>query len=246
MLISVWSPKGGVGTSTIAVALAATVTECHRDVRLIDLGGDAPAIVGVRVPDHLGIGDLLRAAPATPTTALDAISVDIGERFSYVGPGRVDRAAGCEPPAAEAGLSVSQFVNAVRSHAAICVVDCQTVGTALERALVANSDLALIVVQPCFVLLQRTTQLQSLVAASSGVVYLEDQGRSLTAADVGGILGRPLLAKIQRSHEVARTIDAGVLLRRRPAALFAPIERLAAQLGLLDGEPRRDHRKRSA
>ncbi len=246
MLISVWSPKGGVGTSTIAVALASTITACHRDVRLFDLGGDGPAIIGVRVPDQLGVADLLRAGPAAPATALEALSVDIGERFRYVGPGRMGGADPAIAAASQDDPSVAQFVNAVRSHAAMCVVDCRTVGTACERSLVANSDLALVVVQPCFVLLQRTTQLQALISASSGVVYFEDQGRSLTGSDVGGILGRPMLAKIQRSHEVARTIDAGVLLRRRPAALFSPIERLAARLGLLDGEPRRDHNKRPA
>lgn len=240
MFISVWSPKGGVGTSTVAVALASTITECYRDVRLVDLGGDGPAIIGANVPAQLGVADFLRAAPTAPTKALDALAVDIGERFSYVGPGRTTDADRFDAAA------TAQLVTGLRSHAAICVVDCRTVDTAVERTLVLNSDLALVVVQPCFVLLQRTTRLQPQLAASSGVVYFEDPGRSLTSADVGGILGRPLLARVQRSNDVARTIDAGVLLRRRPVSLFTPIERLASQLGLLDGDRRRDHGRHSA
>lgn len=55
MVITLWSAKGGVGTTVTAagVALAlATTHQAHRDpVLLVDLAGDQPAIFGVAPPE---------------------------------------------------------------------------------------------------------------------------------------------------------------------------------------------------
>lgn len=57
MLISMWSLKGGQGTSTTA-ALTAICAAQDRDraVRLVDLGRDLPAIFGAAEAGDVGLG----------------------------------------------------------------------------------------------------------------------------------------------------------------------------------------------
>ena len=52
MLLALWSPKGGSGTSVVAAALA-LVASGRGETRLADLGGDQPAILGLLpLPSH--------------------------------------------------------------------------------------------------------------------------------------------------------------------------------------------------
>jgi MinD superfamily P-loop ATPase len=46
VLIALWSPKGGSGTSVVAASLALVAAE-RFEARLADLGGDQPAILGL-------------------------------------------------------------------------------------------------------------------------------------------------------------------------------------------------------
>jgi hypothetical protein len=64
---------------------------------------------------------------------------------------------------------------------------------------------------PCYL------ALSSVLAASvapDGIILVVERGRSLTARDVAEVLGVPVLATVEASPAVARTIDAGLLLMR--------------------------------
>lgn len=46
MLVVCWLPKGGVGTSVVAAALALRAAADGTETLLVDLAGDQPAILG--------------------------------------------------------------------------------------------------------------------------------------------------------------------------------------------------------
>lgn len=67
---------------------------------------------------------------------------------------------------------------------------------------------------PCYV------ALATLVASDGprphGIILVAEDGRSLTARDVEEVTGLPVVATVQASPRVARTIDAGLLASRLP------------------------------
>src|SRR5688500_12056221 len=81
VLLALWSPKGGSGTSVVAAA-AALVSAGRGETRLADLGGDQPAILGLRLQPSFsgpaeGRAGLLAAGPSTPTEWLDDMAVPV-------------------------------------------------------------------------------------------------------------------------------------------------------------------------
>ena len=62
MFIICRSPKGGVGTSVVAAALALRHAHAGHPTVLIDLAGDQPDLLDVAPPSSLGIGDWVAAS----------------------------------------------------------------------------------------------------------------------------------------------------------------------------------------
>ena len=73
-LLAFWSPKGGSGTSVIAAACALHAAQTTGSVRLVDLCGDQPAILGLGADPETGVADWLAAGPTAPTDALDRLT----------------------------------------------------------------------------------------------------------------------------------------------------------------------------
>src|SRR2546426_1176908 len=72
--------------------------------------------------------------------------------------------------------------------------------------LAAAAGLSLLVLRPCYLALRRA------IAAPlrpSGVVLVNEPGRSLGRADVEDLLGVPVRAEIDVDPSVARAVDAG-------------------------------------
>ena len=228
MLLTVWSPKGGTGTTTIAVALSALIASEHGDVRLLDFVGDGASIIGARIDRNVGVHDWLAVGSSPPNDALDALSIAIGERFRYIPPGN---SRGLPTAAASASLA-----DATRRSSAIVVADCGHLHDAPERALVEAGDLSIAVIRPCFLTMARSVRCATWLQKSCGFVFVDEPHRSLSAKQCAGILGRPLLAAVPCSPDIARTIDSGVLLRRRPQPLFKPLDGLCRRLGILSPE----------
>jgi hypothetical protein len=77
VLVALWSPKGGSGTSVVSAALA-LVSAGRGPTRLADRGGDQPAILGLPPLTSLAtLDDWLMAGPTTPTGWLDDMAVPI-------------------------------------------------------------------------------------------------------------------------------------------------------------------------
>src|SRR5256714_7571352 len=68
VLLALWSPKGGSGTSVLAAACALVLGR-RGGARLADLDGDQPALFGLASDPSTGLLDWLGAGPAAPTGA---------------------------------------------------------------------------------------------------------------------------------------------------------------------------------
>lgn len=214
MLIACWSVKGGCGTTVVAAALGLVLASATpRGATLVDLGGDLPAALGVPDSEGAGVGEWLAAdADATPD-ALRRLAVEAapGLRLVPRGKGPLRPAAGERLAAALLG----------EGHV---VVDCGLAGAEPGLELAAAAGLSLLVLRPCYLALRRAL---AAPVRPSGVVLVQEQGRSLGRRDVEDVLGVPVRAEIAWDATVARAVDAGLLCAQLPRVLERALRRAA-------------------
>jgi len=202
-----WSPKGGVGTSVVAAALAIRTASLGVNTLLVDLDGDQPSILGLPTPAGPGVGDWLAAGPGVPVDALAELESEVVERLSLLhrgDPVGITLADRLEMLAAVlAGSSRSVIVDAGRS-------------TDLGRWWAA-CDVSMLVIRPCYLGLRRVGR----VASDCEVVVVDEPGRALTVADVSAATGANLRCRLPWDPAVARAVDAGILTTRMPRSLRA-------------------------
>ncbi|HEX4490773.1 MAG TPA: hypothetical protein VH914_06165 [Acidimicrobiia bacterium] len=226
MLLSLWSPKGGSGTSVFAAACA-VVLATHRPTRLVDLAGDQPATLGLALYGQSatrGVHDWLAAGPAAPADALARLAVDAGPGLQLVPAGSV------APRGLVGGESGAALGMVLREWGAV-VADCGRADDAATRALVEVSDCSVVVVRSCYLALRRAAA-DDLVQQATGLVVLSESGRMLGPREISDVLGAPVLATVPVRAAIARVIDAGVLASRLPDQLARPARGLLERLGV--------------
>jgi hypothetical protein len=228
MLLALWSPKGGSGTSVLAAACALVLARRAEGARLADLAGDQPAIFALASEPATGIGDWLAAGPEAPPDALERLGVAAAPGITLLPRGSVDRALAPQP-AAEAGAALAV---ALRDGPVPTIVDAGSAVAPASRALVEIADASVAVLRGCYLGLRRAVH-SPLLPRAVGTVLVEEQGRSLGAVELTDVLDQPVLARIPARASVARAVDAGVLAARLPDALARPTARLLTRLGLL-------------
>jgi hypothetical protein len=215
VLLALWSPKGGSGTSVVAAALAIVLAR-RGPARLADLAGDLPAILGLppEPPDSKGLAGWLASGPEAPTEALDGIALEVvpGLRLLPLGM----RGVAADLPA-ESGAALAA---ALGEGDTVVDAGLAAAGTP-SRAVVEVADVPLVVVRGCYLALRRAV-CSPLVAGCRGAVLVEEPGRALGAGDVAEVLGLPVLARFPVRPSVARAVDAGVLAHRLPGHLAGP------------------------
>ena len=206
-----WSAKGGSGTTVVAAALAllSARTSPHGAL-LVDLGGDLPMVLGAPPPTGPGVLDWL-AADAEPD-ALDRVAVDIGHGVRLVPRGRATPTPSAAPERLTDVLVGREPV----------VVDCGPPGPALGLAVAAAAPTSLLVIRPCFLALRRAAES---AVHPTGVVVVEEYGRTLGHRDIADALGVPTAARVAWDPAVARAIDAGTLAARLPRPLSRGLRR---------------------
>ena len=102
MLLALWSPKGGSGTSIVAAACAVVLAR-HCGARLVDLDGDQPAIFGLAAEPDIGILDWLALGPEAPTDALNRVALHAAPGLALI-PRGVERTLA--PTAGELSLQL--------------------------------------------------------------------------------------------------------------------------------------------
>jgi CobQ/CobB/MinD/ParA nucleotide binding domain len=208
-----WSAKGGSGTTVVAASLALVLARANGGALLVDLAGDAPAVLGLVEPTGPGLGDWLAAGSGVPPDGLSRLEVRVVDGLDLLPRGAGD----IGPPA-----RVEVLAGLLASDARSVVVDCGTRPSGHGRfgegvgALVAAASDSFLVTRACYLSLRR---LVAGPARPTGVVLVTEAGRSLGRADVEDVVGVPVIAEVPVEPAVARAVDAGLLATRLPRAL---------------------------
>jgi len=232
VLTVLWSPKGGVGVSVVAAALAVAKAEepdpatppdqvaslaPGTNVLLVDTCGDLPSVLGIARPSGPGLREWAATSERDPF-ALLRLSVPVVEGLRLV-------PAGDGPPLSDD--AVGPLADALRSSGLDVVVDAGVVrrcgGVDPLVGVVAAADHSLMVVRPCYLVLRAGVAAEE---RPDGVVVVEEPGRALVSRDVADVLAAPVMATIPLDPAVARAVDAGVLARRLPRVLSRALKDL--------------------
>jgi cellulose biosynthesis protein BcsQ len=209
VVVCCWSAKGGAGTTVVATALASLMARAGADgALLVDLAGDAPAVAGLPDdPSVAGVSDWLREGPLVPADGLARLEIAVGHGLALL-----PRGGG--PLAIERALGLAALLAADPRPV---VVDAGVVaGDDVASVVAAAASESLLVTRPCFLALRRAVVAP---VRPSAVVLVIEEGRALTASDVEAALGVPVRAEVSVTAQVARAVDAGVLLARLPRSL---------------------------
>jgi hypothetical protein len=229
MLLAFFSPKRGSGVSVVATAAALGLAAATEGVRLADLGGDAPALLGLAAEPDAGLRDWLAVGPGAPPEALDRLAVDAGAGLTLLGIGSAP-----DPRTPEAAAALATVLS---DDERITVADLGAVESEVQRALAELADVRVVVARGCYLTLRRGVR-EPLVAGSRGVVHVAEDGRAIGARDVADVLGVPLLATVPVRCAIARAVDAGLLAARPPDQLVRPVGRLLRALDVPGGRDR--------
>ncbi|HVL26813.1 MAG TPA: hypothetical protein VM390_01605 [Acidimicrobiales bacterium] len=208
MLVACWSPKGGSGTTVAAVLLALCWGRLSpSEVVVADVAGDVPAALGLPEPTGPGLADWLSAAPDVGADALARIEVDVGKGLRLL------------PSGARGGGAAGGGARAEALAALLCadprpvVADCGIADRTPGRQLAAGATLSLAVLRPCYLALRRAL---AAPVQPSGILLVQEPGRSLQRRDVEDVLGVPVWAEVPLDANLARAVDAGLLSARVP------------------------------
>jgi hypothetical protein len=193
------SPKGGVGTSVVAAALALRHAHAGHPTVLVDLAGDQPDLLGVS--SSLGIGDWAAGGDDVPVEALTALEVEVGGGLSLLPRGSVSSSDRLGVAAAVLGAG----------HRSV-VIDA---GITARPAWAPPDAVDVVVLRACYLGVRRAGRL----AAGTRLVLLEEPGRALRVADVEAALGVEVWRRVVVDPAVARAVDAGPLSVRLPRSL---------------------------
>jgi hypothetical protein len=220
MVTLCWAAKGGSGTTVVTTTLA---LESTRPALLVDLAGDVPAVLGMSEPDRPGVTDWLGSGGAT--TQLDDLLIEIDDVTALL-PHRGPRGATTNHVATadarwrELTTWLGDWTRATDGEVWI------DAGTgAPPPALAAEADQRWLVTRPCYLSLRRAA---AGVVRPTGVVLVDEPGRSLRVHDVERSTAAPVVAQLLIDPKVARAVDAGLLLSRPPRELRRRLRRAAA------------------
>jgi hypothetical protein len=211
---TIWSVKGGSGATVVAAAIAVGAAR-RGPTTLVDLCGDAPAVLGLAEPDGPGVRDWL-AAPASGADALERLLVPVTNDLALLPQG----SPRVEPWTPSRGAALADALDALRCRV---VVDAGRCGSPSEAACqqdligeLARRGTSLLVTRACYLSLRRAVRSE---LRPDGAVLVAEPGRSLDATAVADVLGVPVTTRVDVDPAVARAVDAGLLARRTPRQL---------------------------
>ncbi len=208
-MILCWAAKGGSGTTVVACALALGSAR-SQPTALIDLSGDCATALGMDEPTGPGVVDWL-ASPTAGPTDLFRLAVIVRDEVLLIPRG--------EGPAPEGQWS--RLASALTGSRNV-IIDAGTGHP--PQALHDAAEQSLLVTRPCFIAIRRA---QHLLIRPTGIVLVDEPGRSLTSRDVEHALGVPVAAEVRLDPAVARAVDAGLLIARLPKSLVISLRRAA-------------------
>ncbi len=210
MLHTCWSAKGGSGATVVAALLALGLAHDGTEVLLVDAAGDLPASLGIASAAGPGVAEWL-AAPEAPADALGRLEVAVTAGVTLV-----PRGSGPLPVGDRLELLLALLAadgRPVVVDAGRVPVPTEGVGRSSAAMLAAGAERSLLVVRPCYLALQRAV---ATGVRPTGVVVVDEDGRSLDERDVTEVLGVPVVAVVPVEPSIARAVDAGLLAVRPP------------------------------
>ena len=236
MFWSLHATKGGTGTSVIAASLALELAlsepwSSRHGVILIDFDGDQSDILGVDVAGRHGVVDWLTSHDPVDLASIDSLLVPVTPGLSLLPAGRSQLGIGIG--SIDAGR-IADLVTGLGSSATV-VADLGVIGTDAmsSRAMIgAASDRRTLIVRPCYLALRRAAKVP--ISFDSLAEVYED-GRALRTLDVEAVLSMPVCARLRVDPAVARSVDSGTLVNRRPRPLRRFVADLRAEHQQLNG-----------
>lgn len=215
-MIVCWSVKGGSGTTVVTAALALVISR-SRPVRLVDLAGDLPAVLGMSEPAGPGVHDWLNS-PTADDAALGRLAVGVAPALDVVH-------RGSDPDTLGAAIATERWdalAGALHAPEPLPVVDAGCGRP--PAALIDDAAASLLVVRPCFLTLRRIT---TLGVVPTGVIVVRAPGHPYGTRDIERIAGAPVVAEVPLDPVVARAVDAGLLASALPRTLTTRLRRAA-------------------
>ncbi len=211
MLTVCWAAKGGSGTTVTAVAMALAQS---RPTLLVDLAGDAPLVAGVSGGDGPGLGDWLSSKAAADR--LPRLEVVVADGTTMIPAGRP------HPPHDTPAPRWRELAEHLGDDRRRVIVDAGTGEP--PTPLVERADAALLVTRPCYLSMTRARAQR---VRPTGVVMIDEPGRSIRRQDIEQALGAPVVATILLDPRIARAADAGLAAARLPRACLAQLRSAA-------------------
>ena len=220
MFWSVHATKGGVGTSVVSASLALELAlrepwSARHGVVLVDFGGDQPDMLGVDASDRHGVVDWLTSSEPVELAALESLLVPVLPGLSLLPAGR--GALPTEVGSVDPGR-IAEMVQGLGELGTV-VADLGVVRSQATspRALIGTaSDRRTLVLRPCYLALRRATQVPITLDT---VVEICEDGRALRTLDVEAVVGTAVTARLRVNPAIARSVDSGTLVSKRPRAL---------------------------
>lgn len=232
MVTLCWATKGGTGTTVITATLA---LESERPALLVDLDGELPIVLGMDEPTRPGVYDWLLARGNRDQLAdlVDDID-DATWLLPFRGPPAVhvtdtstyavtEQAAPPQPQPERWQHLAEWLYDWERTFGGDVWIDA---GTGQPPAAFAEAiDQRWLITRACYLSLHRAS---TSPVRPTGVVLIDEPGRSLTRRDVERSNAAPIVAAVAYDPQVARSVDAGLLTCRPPTALRRSLRRAAA------------------
>ena len=194
--IVMYSMKGGSGTTVTAALFALHTPD---DTLIVDLGGDMADVLGVRPPTWT-LDDFL----LDPTGVdLDDIIIDINPTTRLLPSARPVQPGSGSP---HQSRNLSEWLD---QQPGTTVIDAGTGVPAHD--VVERADQTLAITRPCYLALIRAARTGFI---PDGIIVVRDHQRALRPSDIERALNAPIAAIIDLDPDVARTVDAGLLVAR--------------------------------
>ncbi|MCA1840377.1 MAG: CpaE family protein [Actinomycetota bacterium] len=234
-LVTVWSPKGGSGSSVIACSLAAESASLGSDVLLLDLdldNGDVASIItgdqssAVRGPLK-SIADLLGVVDEIDESAIDSIAMSTDYGFKVVlSPSSFGEMALFKP------TDIVRVTQVARASASLVLADAPSGYSELLAALAEESDRFFVVVIPTVLSLKRARDALRFLGQSGigspkvSIIMNQSVKGPISHQEVESILGTRVDAEVRADLEVLRATDKGEV----STSMRRDLRRLAANL----------------
>jgi len=198
--------KGGSGTTVVACARA---IHSPGPSLLVDLDGDAPAVLGLAEPDRPGVIDWL--ASHAPISHIDDLVIDVAPDLSLLPASGPGGGHDTRPSAIERWAELAEWLaewahdtgGSVVIDAGIQPVPASFAERCPTRWLVTRS---------CYLSLRRASRLTT---RPTGVILIDEPGRALSRRDVENATSAPVVVRTAWDSRVARSVDCGLLMSGR-------------------------------